>query len=138
MANLYGLTLVASGSSSTAYYYAQFTSGNIAHGGSVTIYPTASASTFVSITTSLAINAPAGSLTGSIVLEDDNGVIAGEIGVSPPVSVPVTATLYGTGQPIGSVTINPGQTQAAFRWNVQGQAGLEDEKEFTKQAEEPK
>jgi hypothetical protein len=126
MAPTYGLTLNVTNSNKTAYYYINLNEGTITGGGSVTIYPTGATQTalYVNIQTDLAIQSPPARITGGLVVEASGGIISGEVGVSPSLNVPVSATLYGNSGVIGTVTVAAGSTSAPFNWNVSGQQAL--------------
>jgi hypothetical protein len=124
---LYGLTITASGTTSTAFYSVNLgTSGEFVQGGA-TIYPTATAATLVTLYgVELQINAPAASYVGgSATLTTTGDVIAGRIAVSPPVNVDTVVTLYGLSE-IGSTTVKAGDSEGAFSWNVSGKPGIAD------------
>jgi hypothetical protein len=125
---LYGLTITASGTTSTAFYSVNLgTSGEFVQGGA-TIYPTATAATLVTLYgIELQINAPAASYVGgSATLTTTGDIIAGRIAVSPPVNVDTVVTLYGLSE-IGSTTVKAGDSEGTFSWNVGGKPGIADE-----------
>jgi len=124
---LYGLTISASGTTSTAFFSVNLgTSGEFFQGGA-TIYPTAIAATFVTLYgVELQINAPASSYVGgSATLTTSGNVVAGRIAVSPPVNVDTVVTLYGLNE-IGSTTVKAGDSGGTFSFDVSGKAGIPD------------
>jgi hypothetical protein len=123
--NYYAFTISAIDTGKTCYYGVQFTSQLTVLQGSFTFTPTGSTNTMVGTdATNINLNLPAcARLSGGVTVITGASNVAGNIYVSPALSVPVTFALYGFSQ-IGSVTVQPGQTQASFNFDVSGQEAL--------------
>ncbi len=119
--NYYGVQVQTGGATSTAYYWVTLTSAGSFDGAAVTIYPTSVGATYfnyrdVSVQWQ---SAPASRLSAGTTVVTSANNIAGTIGVSPAQSVALTLTVYGAGgQPIGSFTLQPGQEQGSFNFDV--------------------
>ena len=125
MGSFYAFTINAKATNRTAYYGVLFNGGIQIFQGSFTFTPTATTNTMVGTDASnINLNLPAcASISGGVTLETTNSTVGGTIFISPALSVPVTFTLY-AGSPIGSVTVNPGQTQVPF--NIPAGQGLDE------------
>ena len=125
MGNFYAFTINARATNRTAYYGVLFNSGIEVFQGSFTFTPTGTTNTMVGTDPSnINLNLPAcASIAGGVTLETSNNSVGGTIFVSPALSVPVTFSLY-AGSPVGSVTVNAGQTQVPF--NIPVTQGLDE------------
>jgi hypothetical protein len=118
----YALQLTAQGVNSSAYYgITPAPNLSIAQGGA-SIYPTATAATFINIyPQELQIQAPAGTLSASVTIITSEGTIAGTFGVSPPINVALVLTLYGNGGvQLGQSIVDPGTEGRPFSFPVDG------------------
>lgn len=124
-ANYYSFTISALNTNKVAYYGVLFTSQLEVLQGSFTFSPTGTTNTMVGTdATNINLNLPAClKIAGGVTLVTSASNVAGQIFVSPALNVPVTFTLYGFG-PIGSITIDPGQTGGNFDFDVSGQTGV--------------
>jgi len=122
---VYGITMVANGTSSAAYYSTSLATGGVFIQGGATIYPTTLGATLVTLVTSeLSIESPAASMmSGGATLTTEKDVVAGRMYVSPPINADTVLTLFGTSQ-IGSVTLNAGETVINFSFDVSGKPGI--------------
>lgn len=121
MANYYGFSINTNGVavSSTAYYYVTVSDNARYDGAGVSIYPSAVQSTYFNYrANSLQFQAPAGRPVAGITVVTGDSSIKGVLGVSPAINTNLTLTCSGATGPIGSVTLNAGQTEVAFNFNV--------------------
>lgn len=124
----YSVQIQTGGATGNAYYWVSLTSAGSYDGGAVTLYPTAAQATYFNFRdTSLQWQAPAASkLSAGTTVVTSASSVAGTLGVSPAQSVAVSLTLYGAGgQPIGTVTLDPGQTQTTFNFPVTPEQSLQ-------------
>jgi hypothetical protein len=121
----YSLTITVKGASTSAYYGLTPTSNLVISQGGATLYPSEVSATMVTIDPQmLQIQAAAGTFTagGTIVTADK--VIAGTMSINPPVDVAVTVTAYGNAGEIGQKVVDPGISDAAFSFPVDGSEGI--------------
>lgn len=121
--NYYALTMAANDTASSAFYSIVPTEGGQFFQGSFTIVPSQATTFTVAIyPTMVQATFPASSsINGGITIATSSAdtVIAGNVVVSPAVTVPVTFTLYGIGgQPIGSYTLPAGQSEGHYRFEI--------------------
>jgi hypothetical protein len=126
----YSLSLNALHITTAAYYQIQPSRDLSILQGGFTCVPTETARTSVAIYPQLAqLNfPPAEYVSGSVTIVTDLPAIGGNLTVSPPVGVPVTLTLYGSGgNSIGSATLEAGQTSLNFDFNVGASSGMSED-----------
>jgi hypothetical protein len=122
---MFGITMVANGTSSAAYYSVILATGGEFIQGGGTIYPTTLGATLVTLYGSeLSIESPAASMmSGGATLTTSGSIIAGRMMVSPPINADTVLTLFGTNE-IGSVTLKAGETVTNFSFDVSGKSGI--------------
>ena len=130
MSNYYPMQLTTAGNfSNSAYFYVTMvgTPGTF-EGAAVTIYPSNASTTWFSVSAqSLQFQSPAGRVGAGTTVVTDDPLVTGTLGVSPAITVATTLTLYGAGgQPIGSVTLQAGQTSIPFKFNAGGGMSSDD------------
>ncbi|HYR29623.1 MAG TPA: hypothetical protein VEU30_14225 [Thermoanaerobaculia bacterium] len=126
----YSLGLNALNISTAAYYQIQPTRDLSILQGGFTCVPTETARTSVAIYPQLAqLNFPAAEYaSGSVTIVTDLPAISGNLTVSPAINSPVTLTLYGGGgNPIGTATLEAGQTSLNFKFDVGVSSGMSEE-----------
>jgi hypothetical protein len=127
MASYYGFSLSSSGTANaTSYYYVSATDGTTTYdSATVTLYPSGTQTTYFSFrANSLQWQAPAARVSAAINATTSASSIRGVLGASPAVNVNLTLTLYGGSGPIGSVTLNAGQSEVPFNFSVSASDAL--------------
>jgi len=114
---IYGLNMSVIGADKTAYYSIDLTSGT-SGAGSFSATPAQTQYTYVSFQGGITFQVPAGVASGAAPVTTTNGLIAGNVNVSPAINVPVQIVLYYQGKIIQSYEVQPGQTQGNFNWQV--------------------
>ena len=121
MADSYALGIDVNGTNTSASYNVEPTSGFQFTQGGVSVLPTAMDAAMVSIyPEELSIHAPAGQITGGVMIQTSASQIVGRVLVSPPINVGVVITLFGAGgQQLAQVALYP-PTDDVFTFTVSG------------------
>ena len=125
--NYYGLSLGASGTSSTsAYCYISITQNSgVYDGAAITLFPSSTSSTYFNYrSTSVQWQAPPSRMSGGLTVVTGGNNIIGVLGASPALNVNLTLTCYGAGTTFGSVTLPAGQTEVPFNFSVSASEAL--------------
>ena len=122
----YALTIRANGTSSAAYYALQPTSNLQITEGSASIEPKSASATMVTVEPrALQIEAPAGTVSGSVTIVTAETRIEGEVMVSPPVDSEVEVALYGAGgKKLGEIVLEAGEGRGVFQFQVDAAAAI--------------
>ena len=99
-------------------YYSIALSSGISGPGSFSCTPESTQYTYASFQGGITFYVPAGVASAAAAVTTDNGVIAGDVYVSPAVNVPVQIALYYQGKIVESYEVPPGQSQGNFYWKV--------------------
>lgn len=131
----YNFNISGSGMSNTTYLAVSFTSGEMQNGAAV-LYPTSTASTYLSFSNSFQGQLPPGRFSIGLVVTG-SGNIAGTLSCSPAVNVPITGQLTAFGQILGTVTLQAGQTSVPFNFQGEGAQKQDAEKSLAAAVEKP-
>jgi hypothetical protein len=121
---IYGLNMSVVGANTPAYYSIALTSGTSGP-GSFSLTPGGLQYTYVSFQGGITFQIPGGVASGGAVVTTTNGLIAGDVFVSPAIEVPVQITLYYQGKIVEAYEIAPGQTEGNFSWKVASTSDVE-------------
>lgn len=123
--NYYALQLAAQNTNIFAFYFVNLATGAVT-GSAVTIHPNATNTTYVAQSdVYLQFQAPAARQIGAgltVVTSDSN--VAGTLGVSPALSLPVVLQCYGAGKILGTVTLPAGKTEVPFEFKVTAEEAI--------------
>jgi hypothetical protein len=127
--NYYGMQIMTTGSSSTAFFYVNLMSDGAFGGSAISMAPTATQATYFSYNpASVQFNAPAAlSVSGGMNVITSANQVAGTLGVSPAIASDTILTLFGSSGTIGSVTLRAGLTAMPFDFRVTASEGFPDE-----------
>jgi hypothetical protein len=114
---IYALNMSVTGADHPAYYSIALSSGTSGP-GSFSCTPAETQYTYVSFQGGITFQIPGGVASGGAAVTTTNGMIAGDVFVSPAVEVPVQIMLYYQGKIIESYEMEPGQSEGSFSWNV--------------------
>jgi hypothetical protein len=116
----YAITVMAEGTSFSAYVSVTPTSNLTFLQGGVTFMPTAASLTMANIyPETLQLQAPSGGFSAGVTVVTAASEIAGRVMVSPPLNVAVIVTLYGAGgQQLGQMIVDPGTGSKTFAFPV--------------------
>lgn len=114
---IYGLNMSVIGVQNAAYYSIALTSGTSGP-GSFAITPAQTQYTYVSFQGGITFQIPGGEATAGAWVTTTDGLIAGDVYVSPAINVPVQIQLYYQGKIIESYEMPAGQTEGNFSWKV--------------------
>ena len=123
----YGMRVNTSGAAAQAYLYVTLVSDGDFDGAAVTIHPSGTHTTWFSYQDkSVQLQLPPTSLVSAgITVVTSGNNIAGTLGISPPIVTDVVLALYGSGSsPIGSITLEAGQTSVPFDFSVKADNAL--------------
>jgi|SRR6185369_17530043 len=123
---IYGLNMSVLGATTSAYYSIALTSG-VSGAGAFTATPRATQYTYVSFQGGITFQAAPGEASGAAAVTTTNGVISGDVYVSPPVNVPVQIELYYQGRIVQAYSVEPGQTEGNFNWKVASETDAPDD-----------
>jgi hypothetical protein len=114
---IYGLNMSVAGATASAYYSIALTSGTSGP-GSFSLTPGGLQYTYVSFQGGITFQIPGGVAASGALVTTTNGLIAGDVYISPAVEVPVQITLYYQGKIVEAYELEPGQTEGNFSWKV--------------------
>jgi len=114
---IYGLNMSVVGADQTAYYSIALTSGTSGP-GSFSLTPAQTQYTYVSFQGGITFQIPGGVASAGAAVTTTNGLIAGDVYVSPAIEVPVQIQLYYQGKIIQAYELEAGQTEGNFSWQV--------------------
>jgi hypothetical protein len=123
----YGMRVNTTGPAAQAYLYVTLLTNGDFDGAAVTVIPSGIHTTWFSYQDkSVQMQLPpTSSVSAGITVVTGSQNIAGTLGISPPIVSDVVLNLYGAGSsPIGSITLEAGQTSIPFDFSVQPEQGL--------------